>query len=244
MPENVRLTGVLSGTTWGSTLLGTVAADSPIPLRRVRERELVEATRALFDERGIQEASIEQIANAVGIARGLIYRQFSSKEELHVLTVTHYLDELAPELERAVAAGATPSAQAEACLRAYAGFCQRYPAFLDCALSLMQRPARDLREVVSESVWLRLGQGMARCLDQVARVLRAGKESGAFDVEDPDYMANVLWTQTIGILHLARIRVGVRQAAPGLPALFEISPDDVVNAAVRSALLTIGAGRG
>jgi AcrR family transcriptional regulator len=210
----------------------------------VRERELVEATRALFDERGVQEASIEQIANAVGIARGLIYRQFSSKEELHVLTVTHYLDELAPLLQGAVAAAGTPVDQAEGCLRAYAGFCQRYPAFLDCSLSLMQRPAAELREVVSESVWLRLGQGMARCLDEVAGVLRAGMEADAFDVQDPDYMANVLWTQTLGILHLARIRVGVRQTAPGVPALFEIGPDDVVDTAVRSALLAVGAGRG
>ena len=37
---------------------------------------------------------IEEIAQAVGIARGLIYRQFASKEELFVLTVTDYLAEL------------------------------------------------------------------------------------------------------------------------------------------------------
>jgi AcrR family transcriptional regulator len=191
----------------------------------------VEATRALFDERGMQQASIEQIASAVGIARGLVYRQFSSKEELYVLTVTHYLDELSGLL-------------AEACLRSYAGFCQRYPAFLDCSLFLMQRPARELQQMVSESVWLRLGQSMARCLDRVAGVLHAGKEAGAFELEDPDYTANVLWTQTLGILHLARIRVGVRQAGPGVPALFDIAPEDVVDTAVRNALQCIGAARG
>ena len=57
-------------------------------MRRERERDLVEATRALFDERGMLDAPIEEIAKAVGIARGLIYRQFSSKDELFVLTVT------------------------------------------------------------------------------------------------------------------------------------------------------------
>jgi AcrR family transcriptional regulator len=204
----------------------------------------VEATRALFDERGMQQASIEQIASAVGIARGLVYRQFSSKEELYVLTVTHYLDELSGLLGDAVAAHTAPAMQAEACLRSYAGFCQRYPAFLDCSLFLMQRPARELQQMVSESVWLRLGQSMARCLDRVAGVLHAGKESGAFELEDPDYTANVLWTQTLGILHLARIRVGVRQAGPGVPALFDIAPEDVVDTAVRNALQCIGAARG
>ena len=60
---------------------GADMAAPPTSLRRERERELVQATRALFDERGMQDAPIEEIARAVGIARGLIYRQFSSKEE-------------------------------------------------------------------------------------------------------------------------------------------------------------------
>ena len=54
----------------------------------------MEATRRLFDERGVQDAPIEQIAQSVGIPRGLIYRQFASKDELFVLTVTDYLAEL------------------------------------------------------------------------------------------------------------------------------------------------------
>ena len=44
-----------------------------------------------------------------------------------------------------------------------------------------------------------------------------GARDGLFDVEDPDYTANVLWTQILGTTHLARIRVGIRQAAPGIP---------------------------
>jgi AcrR family transcriptional regulator len=218
-------------------------ATQTTPLRRTRERELVQATRALFDERGVLDAPIEEIANAVGIARGLIYRQFSSKEELFVLTVTDYLDELAGVLAAAVAEGGEPAEQAERCLRAYASFCQRYPAFLDSSLSLMHGPAGDLHDKVSESVWLRLGQGMARCLDQVASVLRAGVAAGTFSVEDPDYMANVLWTQVLGTMHLARIRVGVRQAAPGVPALFPVEPERIIETCVASALATVGAPR-
>ena len=29
-------------------------------------------------------------------------------------------------------------------------------------------------------------------------------------------MANVLWTQVLGIMHLARSRVGIREIAPGV----------------------------
>src|SRR3712207_9199672 len=74
--------------------------------RRVRERDLVAATRKLFDERGMQEAPIEEIARSVGIARGLVYRTFSSKDELFVLTVTDYLRDLSVLLDTAVSENA------------------------------------------------------------------------------------------------------------------------------------------
>ncbi len=221
-----------------------MATRQPITLRRTRERELVQATRTLFDERGAQDAPIEEIARTVGIARGLIYRHFSSKEELYVLTVTDYLHELDLALSAAIALDHPPAAQLEQWARAYAGFCCRYPAFLDCALSLMRRPAGALRDAVSESVWLRLGQGMARCIDHVSKILRQAVAHDVVSLEDPDYTANVLWTQTLGTMHLARIQVGLRQAAPGIPELFSITPQSVIETCIDNAFSTVGVTRG
>jgi AcrR family transcriptional regulator len=220
-----------------------VATPQPTGTRRARERELVLATRALFDERGMLDAPVEEIARSVGIARGLVYREFSSKEELFVLTVTDYLDELAGILDDAYAAGGSATERLERGMRAYAEFCRRYPAFLDSSLSLMQRSSRDLHAMVSESVWLRLGQGMGRCVEHLERVLRDGAATGELSVPDPAYMANVLWTQVLGAMHLARIHVGLRQAAPGIPELFAVAPERVVQTCVDSALATVGARR-
>jgi AcrR family transcriptional regulator len=215
-------------------------ASQPTATRRERERDLVRATRALFDERGMQAAPVQEIAKAVGIARGLIYRQFSSKEELYAFTLTDYLAELDGVLRTALAAPRGPVAQLEAWARAYAGFCLTYPAFLDCALSLMHRPAGELRELLSDSVWLRLGQGIAACVAHVSDILSEGARQGVFAVDDPDYAANVLWTQVLGTTHLPRIGVGIRQAAPGVPALFAVEPEQVVSTCVRTALATVG----
>lgn len=211
----------------------------PGSLRQVRERELVLATRALFDERGMQYAPIEEIAKAVGIARGLVYRQFSSKEELFVLTVTDYLDELGDLLAKVRASEPDPRARLTGAMEAYAGFCRRYPAFLDSALSLMHRPAVELRELVSESVWLRLGQGMSRCVSHLTEALRDGTAAGVFEVDDPDYVANVLWTQVLGTMHLARVGVGVREQSPGVPDLFSVDPERVARTCVESALALV-----
>ena len=197
--------------------------------RRTRERDLVAATRRLFDERGMQDAPIEEIARSVGIARGLIYREFASKEELFVLTVTDYLAELSELIATAMTGSGDPEKRLELVAEAYARFCLRYPAFLDCSLSLMRRPAMELYEQVSESVWLRLGQGMASCIEPLTQILR---EIGA---SDPEYTANVLWTQTLGTMHLARSRVGLRQLAPGVPDLFRIDADRLVASCVAAA---------
>ena len=197
--------------------------------RRERERDIVEATRALFDERGLQDAPVDEIARAVGINKALIYRVFSSKEELFVLTVTHYLHELR-ELAR-------DTHDLRGALDAFTRFCLRYPAFLDCALSLMRRPAAELEQRVGEGTWLRMGRSMSSCLAPLAAILEA---EGA---EDPDFLANRLYTQVLGTMHLARIGLGVREAAPGVPAAFALDPERVRAACVEDALALVRAGR-
>ena len=116
-------------------------APSAASTRRDRERDLVAATRALFDERGVQDALIEEIARAVGINKALIYRVFSSKEE----PVRPHGHPLPGRIARGRAGAARGPARA---LDRFTRFCLRYPAFLDCALSLMRRPAAELRERV------------------------------------------------------------------------------------------------
>jgi AcrR family transcriptional regulator len=205
-------------------------APSAATTRRDRERDLVAATRALFDERGVQDAPMEEIARAVGINKALIYRVFASKEELFVLTVTHYLDELR---EHAL----EPHEGLRDALDRFTRFCLRYPAFLDCALSLMRRPAEELHERVGDGTWLRLGASMSACLAPLARILA---EEG---VEDPDFMANRLYTQVLGTMHLARIGLGVREAAPGVPDAFPVDAERVREACVRDALTVARADR-
>ena len=107
----------------------------------------------------------------------------------------------------------------------------------------MHRPATELQAEISEEVWLRLGEGMASCIGQLAAILRQGAERGEFTVADPDYMANVLWTQILGAMHLARIEVGMREPEPGVPELFRISAEEVARSCVASALATVGARR-
>ena len=76
--------------------------------RRAREQQIIAATRALFDERGVRDAQIEDIARAVGINRALVYRHFTGKEELFALTLVGYLEELQEALASAGGGSTAP----------------------------------------------------------------------------------------------------------------------------------------
>jgi AcrR family transcriptional regulator len=210
--------------------------------RREREREIIAATRLLFDERGLQDAPIESIARAVGINKALIYRHFSSKEELYVLTLATYLADLAECLDE-VPTQLDPVARLEEGWWRYTNFCLEHPAFLDCGLSLMRRSAEELREAISDAIWIRLGQSMAACLSKLSRILAEGAAQGVFNVEDADFTANQLYAQTLGTMHLARIGVGVRAATGGIPEPFPIEPARVQRACIDAVLASVGARR-
>jgi len=202
---------------------------------RQREHDIVDATRTLFDERGMQEVPIDDIARAVGLSRALIYRHFSSKEELFILTVTRYLAELAGRLDEAAAASDDPVERLDGLTGSFADFALEYPAFLDCAISLLRKPHEVLREQVSDAVWIRLGQGMASCLGVCADVLRDGRDAGVFTIDDPDFTANHLWATALGTMHLARSGVGVSRSPGGTPAAFLVDHARVREAALRAA---------
>jgi len=204
--------------------------------RRMREKEILDATRALFDARGVRDAQIEDIARAVGVNRAIIYRHFSGKEELFALTLVGYLD----ELEQRIAAADDPAAGPELRLRriteAYIDFGITYPAFVDCAQTLMRRPGPELLEEVSEGAVYRLGRGIASCLAHVTRVLQDGADRRIFHVDDVDLLANTLYATGLGGMQLARVGMLVKEAAPGVPTVAALSTDQVREHMVHTAL--------
>jgi AcrR family transcriptional regulator len=204
--------------------------------RRAREQEIIAATRALFDERGVREAQIEDIARAVGINRAIVYRHFSGKEELFALTLVGYLEELRDALQACDQPGGVPAARLEALITAFVDYGLAHPAFIDCAQALMRRSGPELIDEISESALFRLGRGISGCLALLVAALQAGIDAGEFRVEDPNLLANTLYASGLGALQLARVGILVTESAPGIPTVGEISPDEVRQFLVASAL--------
>ena len=210
--------------------------------RRAREREILKATRELFDESGVRDAQIEDIARAVGVNRAIIYRHFSGKEELFALTLVSYLEDLELRLAGASRSKRTPTTRLVAVTEEFIDFGVEYPAFVDCAQTLMRRPGPELLEEISESALFRLGRGISACLTQLSDVLDAGVASGEFDVPNPTLLANHLYASGLGALQLARVGMLVQESAPGVPAISPVSAADVRSYVVATAVALATAG--
>jgi AcrR family transcriptional regulator len=204
--------------------------------RRLREAEIISATRRLFDERGVRDAQIEDIAKAVGINRAIIYRHFTGKEELFSLTLVQYLDELRVALEAAAGTTSDPRTQLVRLVEAFVDYGLAHPAFVDCAQAIMRRPGGDLLEEVSESAMYRLGQAISGCLSVLTRTIEAGAESGDFSVEDPRLLANMLYASGLGTLQLGRVAMLVSEEAPGVPRISRVTAEQVRDHMVATAM--------
>lgn len=204
--------------------------------RRKREDEILAATRGLFDQRGVSDAQIEDIARAVGVNRAIVYRHFTGKEELFALTLVTYLDELRDDLAAAGASVDDPEKRLLAISDAFAGYGLEHPAFVDCAQSLMRRTGPELQAEISEAAMYRLGQSMTGCLSIVSAVLHEGTLEGRFSVKDPDMLANTLYAAGLGALQLARVGMLVKEAAPGVPTIGRVSTDDIRRFVTTTAL--------
>ncbi|AWB92165.1 TetR/AcrR family transcriptional regulator [Aeromicrobium chenweiae] len=210
--------------------------------RAERKREILEATRALFDERGVRDAQIEDIAQAVGINRAIIYRHFSGKEELFAETLVSYLEELEGLLAQADDTDAAPDARLGYLTTEFFDFGARLPAFVDCAQALLRRRGDELLEEVSEAVMISLGTAMTACLSHVVRILQDGVEAGEFVVRDPDLLANIFYTQALGVLNLVNLQLTVRKHNAGLPVTDSV-PFDEVKSLMSVAAVAMARGR-
>ncbi len=111
-----------------------------------------------------------------------------------------------------------------------------HPAFVDCAQSLMRRQGQDLLDEISEGALFRLGRAISSCLATLSGVLEDGTHGGDFRVDDPNLLANTLYASGLGALQLARVGILVKEAAPGIPTVGQISAEQVRDYLVATAL--------
>ncbi|MFV0317434.1 MAG: TetR/AcrR family transcriptional regulator [Microthrixaceae bacterium] len=89
-----------------------------LPAARRRE-QLIETATAVFAEQGFNATSMNDVAEAAGVTKPVLYQHFSSKRELFVELLTEIGDQLRDRIAKATADAAGPRQQIEQGFAAY-----------------------------------------------------------------------------------------------------------------------------
>lgn len=103
--------------------------DRSLPLRR--QDEILDAAARLFAERGYPDATIEMLAETLGVGKGTIYRYFSSKQELFLSAVDRGMRHAHEAIMADVADIDDPLERIQRATRTYLTFFAEHPEFVE-----------------------------------------------------------------------------------------------------------------
>ncbi|MFI6656017.1 TetR family transcriptional regulator [Streptomyces sp. NPDC050523] len=150
---------------------------------------ILEATEEVLRRHGPAKATVVDVARALGVSHGSVYRHFRTKAALREAVTKRWLDRTT-EILAGIAADAERDPEArlrEWCAALFAA--KRRKAGADPELfATYSVLVGDSGEVVSEHI--------AELTGQLTRIVRAGAEAGTFAVEDPAVAARALFQAT------------------------------------------------
>jgi AcrR family transcriptional regulator len=150
----------------------------------VRRRELMDASVQVFAEKGIARSTVADITRAAGVAKGTFYLYFTSKEHLLAGLKERFVDEILDH-----ASG----------LYARVGQ-DDWEALLDATVESMTDFMIDRADMVQVMVQEGYAEDTielyadceAKVDEMFAAGIRAGVESGAFHINDPDMAGRMI----------------------------------------------------
>lgn len=148
-----------------------------------KQVHMVRATYRLIGERGMHRVSLQEIAEAAGVSKGLVPYYFKTKENLILATMRWVLFQVSERIRQAIAGAETPRERLVALLDAIWAEPDANRRYYVVYLDLVEYAAREHR-------FGELSQTFRETVNALyAEVIRAGVETRAFRATDPDEAA-------------------------------------------------------
>lgn len=173
--------------------------------RRQREKErrrndIIDAAERVFFSNGLENATMDDVAEQAELSKGTLYIYFKSKEDLYLAITKRGLDILTSMFEKASATASLGIEKIYAIGQAYRDFSKKHTDYFQAMAYFDLR----IKEISDESpnAKLSIEQG-EKVLTICAEAIQYGIEDGTIRSDiDPKKTAIVLWGQTNGILQL------------------------------------------
>lgn len=165
-----------------------------------RRKDIVDAAERVFFSQGMENATMDDVAEEAELSKGTLYIYFQSKEDLYLAITKRGLDILTKMFEKASAKTALGIEKIYAIGEAYRDFSKKHTNYFQAMAYFDLR----VKEISSESPNARacIEQG-EKTLTICAEAIQCGIDDGTIRADiDPKKAAIVLWGQTNGILQL------------------------------------------
>ncbi len=173
--------------------------------RRMQEKEqrredIISAASHVFCTKGLESATMEDIAKHAELSKATLYLYFKNKEELFLAVLLIVVDEFCNIIEASQKAENTCTENLHAMGRAYVDFYLKFPDYLK-----MLNRLEPVDEVVFEKYEISydLASGNNRIWEIVCKPIIEGIEVGVFKPDtNPIEIALSLWMSSIGTINL------------------------------------------
>jgi TetR/AcrR family transcriptional regulator, fatty acid metabolism regulator protein len=146
-------------------------AKAPAPAVDKR-RQILDAAVRVFARQGFHATRVSDIADEAGVAYGLVYHYFRSKEEVLNELFSERWSLLLAAIEEADSGGATPRAKLEAVAAFIVGSYRHDPELMKVIIVEVTRAANSFGRTHLPEI--------RRAYDSIAKIVAEGQEEGAF----------------------------------------------------------------
>lgn len=168
-----------------------------------RRNRIVGAAERVFFSKGIETATMDEVAELADISKGLLYVYFKSKEDLYDAVCFRGLRMLRQSMRRAVTQHETGMQRIRAIGYTYVTFAQRYPDYFG---TIVYQAAQEV-SADEDSYAAACELERDRIFGVVADAIRLGIEDHTIRGDlDPMETAVMLWGQMHGIIQVAVLK--------------------------------------
>ncbi len=175
-------------------------AERRIREKEARRRQILDAARGVFQEKGFAETTIEEIAEKTELSKGTLYLYFPSKEEIYFSLMLEGSAILYEMLKDAAQADLPADTRLRRLGGAYLKFYREYTGYF--RMLFLYYSSTSWQEKLTAQLCAQCEAQAKQSLDLVASVISQGIEQGLFRQCNPWETSILFWTAHNGIILL------------------------------------------
>ena len=173
--------------------------------RREREKEqrkndIIDAAEKVFFSKGLDLATMDDVAAEAELSKGTLYLYFKNKEELFWAINARGLDKMSMLFVEAISKHKTGLDKVKALGEAYYRFYLDYPDYFEM---LLKYEIKTINKEEADECVLKCDKYGQKSIELVVSVIMLGQEDGTIRKDiNPLHTAIILWGQLTGVIQI------------------------------------------